>query len=105
MGPIFMNPFKKHDVSEFENVYVPLAEAQRHKSVVAQHNDMKNGTVIEEDGMVKKNPAVNPDEKDIEAGTSPDIINPYSAYTIDGLRTEIDADIAASGHDSVYDRM
>jgi hypothetical protein len=29
----------------------------------------------------------------------------YSAYTIEGLRAEIDTDLAASGHDAAYDRM
>ena len=104
MGPTFMNPFKKHDVSEFENVFVPLSEATRHKSVVAQHNDLKNGTTIEEDGMVKKDPTASPNEKDVEAGSNPDVVNPYNTYTIDTLREEIDSDIAASGHDTIYDR-
>ena len=104
MGPIFMNPFKKHDVSEFENVYVPLSEAHRHKSVAVQHNDLKNGTVIQEDGLVKRDPATASDQLDVEAGSSREV-NACSAYTIEGLRAEIDSDIAASGHDTIYDRM
>ncbi|KAL6713960.1 hypothetical protein ACLMJK_008454 [Lecanora helva] len=88
--PVFMNPFKKHDVSDFPDVYVPLGQATRHPSVVA-HHDQKNGSISE-----KK------DEKLDDEAHSP--TNDYSAYTIDGLRAEIDMDLAASGHDSAYDR-
>ncbi len=84
--PIFMNPFKKHDVSDFPDVYVPLADAHRHASVVAQHDE-----------KLEKS------SHDGEAGPRPSLS--YSAYTIEGLRAEIDTDLAASGHDLVYDRM
>ena len=33
-----MNPFQKHDVSDFPDVYVPLARATRNASVVATHD-------------------------------------------------------------------
>lgn len=105
--PIFMNPFHKHDVSEFPDTFVPLAHAERHPSIVAAHKDMD-----------KKNlPSTSPIS---DAGDSSD--NEYSAYTIEGLIAEIDLgmlsikgycgslitlkiDIAASGHDTAYDRM
>lgn len=87
--PIFMNPFHKHDVSEFPDTFVPLAHAERHPSIVAAHKDMD-----------KKNlPSTSPIS---DAGDSSD--NEYSAYTIEGLIAEIDLDIAASGHDTAYDR-
>ena len=91
--PIFVNPFKKHDVSDFENVFVPLAQAERSPSVIAAH-DSKLGT---KDGL----PIT--DEKDSEVGAVSN--EAYSAYTIEGLRAEIDSDVAASGHDTAYDRM
>ena len=90
-----MNPFKKHDVSDFEGVYVPLANARRHPSVVAAH-DEKFGTT---DYRISDGARA---EKDGELGIQ--AAGAYSAYTIEGLRAEIDADIAASGHDTVYDR-
>lgn len=89
--PFFMNPFRKHDVSDFEGVYVPLANSQRHHSVVAAHNDRKNSLTKDVS-----------DEKNIESPSSPD--NSYSAYTIEGLRAEIELDLSASGHDTSYDR-
>ena len=103
--PVFMNPFHKHDVSEFPDTFVPLAHAERHPSIVAVHKDMD-----------KKNRSASPIN---DAGDTSD--NEYSAHTIEGLIAEIDLgmlsitvycgfltileiDIAASGHDTAYDR-
>ena len=95
----WVNPFKKHDVSEFEGVYVPLANAPRHPSVVAAH-EAKFGPVSGKSGDHFGDLSY---DNGVEAG---DIsVNPYNAYTIEGLRAEIDSDIAASGHDTAYDRM
>lgn len=88
--PIFLNPFAKHDVSDFPDVYVPLADAHRHASVVAQHED-------------KSEKSGSRDGPGGEAGSRPSLN--YSAYTVEGLRAEIESDLAASGHDAVYDRM
>ena len=88
--PYFLNPFAKHDVSEFEGVYEPLSQARRSHSVVSE-----------------KSPAtdkVDP-EKGSDAGSRSDEPQIYNADALEGLRAEIDSDIAASGHDSVYDRM
>lgn len=84
-----MNPFKKHDVSDFNDVYVPLAQATRNPSVVAAHDKKLGGKV----------------DKGLEAGVHSISDTDYSAYTIEGLRAEIDLDVAASGHDAAYDRM
>ena len=102
--PVFMNPFHKHDVSEFPNTFVPLAHAERHPSIVAAHEDMDKKTSASpiNDGS---------DTSDTE----------YSAYTIEGLIAEINQgmpsiagycgsliilkiDIAASGYNTAYDR-
>lgn len=104
--PVFMNPFHKHDVSEFPDTFVPLAHAERHPSIVAAHKDMGG----------KNLPPASPNS---EAGDTSD--NEYSAYTIEGLIREIDLgmlsttgyceflmifkiDIVASGHNTAYDR-
>ena len=73
--PIFMNPFQKHDVSDFPNVYVPLAHATRNASVVADHDKMM--------GMSSDSPV---HEKTGEANVGGE----YSANTVEGLRAEID---------------
>ena len=95
----WVNPFKKHDVSEFEGVYVPLANAPRHPSVVAAH-EAKFGSVS---GKPVDHVGHLGHDNGIE--TAEISINPYNAYTVEGLRAEIDSDIAASGHDTAYDRM
>ena len=73
--PIFMNPFQKHDVSDFPDVYVPLANATRNASVVADH-EQKLG--IASDSHVNDNA----DEHNIGGE--------FSANTVEGLRAEID---------------
>ena len=87
--PIFLNPFKKHDVSDFPDVYVPLEAAQRHPSVVAE-NQEKLGVVFDDPDAYMK-------------GDKHDLPRPDSS-AIEALRAEIDLDVAASGHDSAYDR-
>ncbi len=69
--PVFFNPFMKHDVSDFPDVYVPLDRFQRDPSVVAAH-DEKLGE----------------GEKGVEAATSPKMN--YGANTVERLRAEID---------------
>ncbi|KAK3168405.1 hypothetical protein OEA41_004852 [Lepraria neglecta] len=86
--PVFMNPFQKHDVSDFPDTYVPLAHAERHPSVVAAHKNVD----IDKDDAPSGSPA--------RAASD----NEYSAHTIEGLIAEIDLDIAASGYDTSYDR-
>ena len=84
MAPYFTNPFKKHDPSEFQHVYRPLGDSRRKSSIVSLPKKSLDGK-----------------EKDVEDGDAGAI---PAANTLDSLRAEIDADIAASGHDSVYDR-
>jgi len=73
--PIFMNPFQKHDVSDFPDVYVPLAHATRNPSVVAANDDKV--------GSISHNPKL---DDDIHGSPPPG----YSANTVEGLRAEID---------------
>ena len=79
----FFNPFKKHDLADFADVYRPLNQSDRKSSIVSV-------------------PKKSLDDKDVEDGGEPGAFAPNS---IESLRAEIDADVAASGHDSVYDRM
>ena len=106
--PIFMNPFQKHDVSDFPDVYVPLAHATRKASVIADPDKKM--------GFSSDSPM---DDRAREASNGAEFI----ANTIEGLLLEIDEgtlaalavfffqtasnmnlDIAASGHDTAYDR-
>ncbi|KAL8923079.1 MAG: hypothetical protein Q9172_003289 [Xanthocarpia lactea] len=85
--PAFVNPFRKHDVSDFQGVYTPLADFRR-RSSADEPKDMKAGSLA--------------NEKKLDV--SPDASNGYSTYTIDGLRAEIELDLVASGLDTSYDR-
>jgi hypothetical protein len=78
---MFTNPFKKHDVSEFPNVVIPLAQAQRVNSL---------------DSDKEKN--------DDSSRSSGDGVQSGSGMTIEALRAIVDSDVAAGGHDTAYDR-
>ena len=86
----FISPFKTPKAEDFD-VYVPLAQAQRHPSVVAAHDR----------GLGSDSPEPL-DSKAAEAGEEPE--KGATAYTLQGLKAEIDLDIGASGHDTMYDR-
>ena len=82
--PIFMNPFQKHDVSDFPDVYVPLAHAERRASSFQETKiDMKESKIDDSDGSPSRD---------------------YNTQTIESMKAEIDMDIAASGHDTAYDK-
>lgn len=85
----FLNPFKKYDLEDFSSVVVPLKDAPRHPSVVAENNRRLSlaSTVGNREGTTEKT----------VGKISGDL-------TVESLREEVDADIAASGHDSAYDR-
>ncbi|KZF24278.1 MFS general substrate transporter [Xylona heveae TC161] len=90
---LFVNPFRKHDVSDFPGVLVPLRDAHRHRSVVTAGDEKLDGI----DGKTSPNGANDEEQPHRNSET-------YSPYTIEGLRAEIAHEVAASGHDSVYDR-
>lgn len=71
--PFFINPFKKHDVKDFD-VHVDLANAKRHPSVVTARD--RNAAISAEGKL----------STDIEVRGS----HALSGYTIDTLRAEID---------------
>lgn len=94
MGIEKFNPFKK-DRQNFPGVVIPLADAP-----------------------ARPKPALTDDEKQAEEankslerasssenGSSGGSVNEPSHRTIESLRAEVESDIAASAHDSVYDRM
>ena len=67
--PVFINPFNKHDLSEFPNTFVLLAYAERYAAIITAYKDMD-----------KKNlPSASPIN---DAGNTSN--NEYSAYTIEG---------------------
>ena len=73
--PLLMNPFQKHDVSDFPDVFVPLAHATRNASVVAEHDEKL--------GASSDSPT---NDREGEANVGGE----YSANTVEGLQAEID---------------
>jgi MFS family permease len=87
----FLLPFKNYDIESFPNVHVPLSEAPpRHHSVVAM-NEKRRGSKAA--SVSSGDP-----HKKVEAGET------NGGFTLEELREEIELDVAASGHDSAYDR-
>ena len=82
--PLCTNPFRKHEVSDFPGVYVPLSQAIRHPSVVAKQNE-KIGPVSE--GCKLDGEAVM---------TSDDV---FPVQTMESLRAEIDMGTLMETHD------
>lgn len=92
----FLNPFKKYDLIDFEEVVVPLSDAPRHPKVIAENkrraslaSSANDSTLNNQSTIEKANPADR---------------NSHDAWTVEKLRAEIEEDLAASGHDSAYDR-
>jgi len=81
----FLNPFAKHDVSEFPDTLVPLAQAKRHASVATEKSD-------------KAAEAGVPDDASSQASHQAGVL------TVESLKAQVDDDIIAIGHDTAYDR-
>lgn len=84
----FARQFKKTKSEDFPGVVIELQHAQRHASTYS--NMERRKSLKEKDGSDEEAHA---DAKE------------YDVHTVEGLRAEIDADMTAFGHDSVYDRM
>lgn len=87
---VFLNPFGKHDIEDFPDVFVPLALAPRRESFATKEKDRASS-----DSRVDSDPR----DDTITHGSDRD-----GLLTLDQLRAEIDSDIAASGLDTAYDR-
>ena len=86
----FTNPFAKNDNVNYDHVLVPLTEVNRHASVL-QKAEIRRFSIATA-GSDKDKSA-----EDVAEEAA------YSPYTIEGLRFEIEEDVATSGHDTVYD--
>ncbi|KAF2736391.1 sugar transporter [Polyplosphaeria fusca] len=89
--PNFMNPFKKHDVSEFPGVLVPLQQSTHRNSV-----DARRRSSITSIGGGRKS-HTEKDDSDAASGVT-------EGFTIEMLKAEIEADLAASDEQTAYDK-
>lgn len=91
----WLSPFKRYKLEDFDSAFVPLHQATRRLGFTAK---------IQQDSVDSFDHAA------IEDGTSRivkeknSLDSNESGFTIESLRAEIEADISASGHDTVYDR-
>ncbi|OAL47177.1 MFS general substrate transporter [Pyrenochaeta sp. DS3sAY3a] len=98
---MFINPFKSHDVSEFPGVLVPLDEATHTSISSHQRTSIATSDRRESDQATKEE---KPESTPIrpESDASSGIVN--HGLTIEALKAEIEADVAASDTATAYDR-
>jgi hypothetical protein len=97
---IFVNPFKSHDVSEFPGVLQPLDQAPQRASIATTQRASIATTEREKtdkDEEPKDDMLRRPD-----SNASSGIVN--HGMTVEALKAEIIADVAASDTDTPYDR-
>jgi hypothetical protein len=92
---IFVNPFKKHDVSEFPGILQPLERTPHRASSVPA--DPRTSTAPTEKDDKPDDALRRPD-----SNASSGIVN--HGLTKELLKAEIIADVAASDTDTPYDR-
>lgn len=90
--PYFTNPFKKHDVSEFEGVLVPLQQAAHRNSVATQRRTSITSQISRKSEKASEKADSNYDSS-VTVG-----------LTIESLKAEIEADLAAGESHTSYDR-
>lgn len=95
MGLEKFNPFKK-DRQNFPGVVIPLVDASAHQKPAV--TDEKKAELPDANKSLER-------ASSSENGSSGGSVNEPTHRTIESLRAEIEADLATSGHDSVYDRM
>jgi hypothetical protein len=101
---MFVNPFKSHDVSEFPGVLQPLDQAPLRASVASDHRVSIAPTTSDRRQSEKTEKDDKPDDalRRPDSNASSGIVN--HGMTVDALKAEILADVAASDTDTPYDR-
>ncbi|CAL3972766.1 unnamed protein product [Diplocarpon coronariae] len=94
---------EKDSVDDYQGVLVPLAQANRHHTVVAEYARRRSaeGRISNPaNGLKKEGEGSDGYGEDKVLRTSN---AEYSPYTIEGLRAEVNEELAAGGHDTAYD--
>lgn len=92
------NPFKRNGHHNFPGVVIPLASAPPRSSQSPSPSPVENKL-----GPDEKADDRSLDQASCEKGIGP--VPEYTHLTLEALRAEVETDLAASGHDSAYDRM
>ncbi|KAF2692127.1 sugar transporter [Lentithecium fluviatile CBS 122367] len=97
-----LNPFKKHDVSEFPGVLVPLDQAPHGNSATSRRNGASGTTTPRGEKSETDEKSARKDS-DSPSG-APSLATGGVGLTLERLRAEIDADMAAGDTQTAYDR-
>ena len=89
-----LNPFKKYDVDDFPGAFVPLDQAVRHSSVIAEAQRRSSATSNTDQSSNVEKCSLATRASNTTTTTS----------TMELLREEVEADLAALRKDSAYDR-
>jgi hypothetical protein len=108
---VILNPFKKHDVSEFEGVLVPLSEAEHLNASIVPHAQTNIASTPGNEADEKKlEKDANKQNDDLERNSSAPSVRGGTArsghtigLTIQDLRAEVEMDVAANDTHSAYD--
>ncbi|KAF1967639.1 MFS general substrate transporter [Bimuria novae-zelandiae CBS 107.79] len=97
-----INPFKNHDISDFPDTHVNLADAEHRNSIVSARRQSLTQAPSEKD----KNDSSSGKDSDAHSGHGGASIRAGSTrgLTLAELRDEIDHDISANDTQSIYDR-
>jgi hypothetical protein len=100
---MFVNPFKSHDISEFPGVLQPLNQTPHRASVATDHRT-STAPMASDHQREKTEKEEKPDEalRRPDSNASSGIVN--HGMTVEALKAEILADVAASDTDTPYDR-
>jgi hypothetical protein len=101
---IFVNPFKSHDVSEFPDVLRPLDEAPIRASAPKGQRPSIAPTASDRSNSEKTGKEDKPENelRRPDSNASSGIVN--HGMTVEALKAEIIADVAAADTDTPYDR-
>jgi hypothetical protein len=97
-----LNPFKKHDVSEFPGVLVPLDEAPHRGSITNTRHKSSPTRLPGEKGEGDEKSAHK--DEDARSGSPSIAAGNTIGLTLEQLRAEIEEDVAAGDTQSAYDR-
>jgi len=81
--PLFVNPFRKHDASEFPGVLIPLRRVRR-----PVPEDAEDATAVNADGVA--------------TGSEEEALLPSDEITVDDLKSQFEKELASS--ETAYDR-
>ncbi|KAJ4294305.1 hypothetical protein N0V90_007995 [Kalmusia sp. IMI 367209] len=97
---LFLNPFKKHDASEFPNTHIDLEKAHHRNSIASARRQ----SISQAPNAGDKDDRSPGKGSDAHSGNDSDRAGSTRGLTIAELREEIDSDLAANDSQSLYDR-